>query len=33
MPKQLAFPGLHHAMKKKLTRRENFLAEMEAVLP
>jgi IS5 family transposase len=33
MPKQPAFPGLRHAMKKKQTRRERFLAEMEAVVP
>ncbi|WP_287433090.1 IS5 family transposase [Maritimibacter sp.] len=33
MPKQLAFPGLRDAMKKKVTRREQFLAEMEAVVP
>jgi IS5 family transposase len=33
MPKQPAFPGLRHAMKKKLTRREKFLAGMEAVVP
>ena len=33
MPKQPAFPGLRAAMKKKLTRRERFLAEMDAVVP
>lgn len=33
MPKQPAFPGLRHAMKRKRTRRERFLAEMEAVVP
>lgn len=33
MPKQRAFPGLSQAMKKKQTRREKFLAEMEAVVP
>ena len=33
MPKQPAFPGLRHAMKKKQTRREKFLAEMDAVVP
>ena len=33
MPKQPAFPSLRHAMKKKQTRREKFLAEMEAVVP
>ena len=30
MPKQPAIPGLRHAMKKKRTRREKFLAEMDA---
>lgn len=33
MPKQPAFPGLRDAMKKKQTRREQFLAEMDAVVP
>jgi transposase, IS5 family len=33
MPKQPAFPGLADAMKKKGTRREQLLAEMEAVVP
>lgn len=33
MPKQPAFPGLREAMKKKMTRREQFLSEMEAVVP
>jgi len=33
MPKQPAFPGLRHAMKKKQTRREKFLGEMEVVVP
>lgn len=33
MPKQPAFPSLREAMKKKLTRREQFLAEMDAVVP
>ncbi|RBI68396.1 IS5 family transposase [Roseovarius sp. TE539] len=33
MPKQPAFPGLRRAMKKKQTRREKFLSEMEAVVP
>ena len=33
MPKQPAFPGLRDAMKKKLTRRELFLAWMDAVVP
>ena len=32
MPKQPAFPGLSHAMKRKRTRRELFLAEMDAVV-
>lgn len=33
MPKQPAFPGLREAMKKKMTRREQFLSEMEAMVP
>ncbi len=33
MPKQPAFPGLRDAMKKKVTRRELFLAESEAQAP
>jgi len=33
MPKQPAIPGLRNAMKKKVTRREQFLAEMDAVVP
>ena len=33
MPKQPAFPSLRNAMKKKLTRRELFLAGMEVVVP
>ena len=33
MPKQPALPGLGHAMKTKQTRRERFLAEMDAVVP
>ena len=33
MPKQPAFPGRKHAMKKKQTRREQFLAEMDLVVP
>ena len=33
MPKQPAFSGLRDAMKKKVTRRELFLAEMDAVVP
>ncbi len=32
-PKQPAFPDLRHAMKKKQTRREKFLAEMDVVVP
>jgi hypothetical protein len=32
MSKQPAFPGLRDAMKKKQTRRELFLAEMNAVV-
>jgi IS5 family transposase len=33
MPKQPALPGLRDAMKKKVTRREQFLAERDAVVP
>lgn len=33
MPNQPAFPGLHDAMKKKQTRRELFLTEMDVVVP
>jgi hypothetical protein len=33
MPKQPANPGLRDAMKKKVTRREQFLAEMDVVVP
>ena len=33
MPKQPALPSLGHAMKTKRTRRERFLAEMDAVVP
>jgi hypothetical protein len=33
MPKQPTIPGLRDAMKKKVTRREQFLAETEAVVP
>ena len=33
MPKQPAFPGLRQSMKKKQTRREKFLAEMDTVVP
>jgi IS5 family transposase len=33
MPKQPSFPSLRTAMKKKQTRRERFLSEMEAVVP
>jgi IS5 family transposase len=33
MPKQPAIPGLRDAMKKKVTRREQFLAEMDAWCP
>ena len=33
MPKQPALPGLRDAMKKKRTRREMFLADMDAVVP
>ena len=33
MPKQPVIPGLRDAMKKKVTRREQFLAEMDVVVP
>lgn len=33
MPKQMTFAALAHATKQKVTRREKFLAEMEAVVP
>jgi IS5 family transposase len=33
MPKQMTFASLAHSTKKKVTRREKFLAEMEAVVP
>ena len=33
MPKQPAIPGLRDAMKKKVTRREQFLADIDAVVP
>ena len=33
MPKQPAIPGLRDAMKKKVTRREMFLTEMDTVVP
>ena len=33
MPKQPAIHGLRDAMKKKVTRREQFLSEMDAVVP
>ncbi len=33
MPKQPAFPGLRDAVKTKVTRREQFLAEMDAMEP
>ena len=33
MPKQPAIPGLRDAMKKTVTRREQFLVEMDAVFP
>ena len=32
MPQQPAFPGLGNTMTKKVTRREQFLAEMNAVV-
>ena len=33
MPNQPAFPSLRDAMKKKVTRREQFLSEINAVAP
>ena len=33
MPKQPAFPSLRNAMRKKLTRRELFLAQMDRWCP
>lgn len=33
MPKQPALPGLRDALKKKVTRREQFLVEMDQVVP
>ncbi len=33
MPKQMTFASLAHATKKKVTRREKFLSEKEAVVP
>jgi transposase, IS5 family len=33
MPKQMTFAALAHATRKKVTQRERFLAEMEAVMP
>lgn len=33
MPKQMTFASLAYSTKKKVTRREKFLAEMEAVVP
>ena len=33
MPKQPAFAGLKHAMKKKRTRWELLLSEIEAMVP
>ncbi len=33
MPKQPTFPGLRHSMKKKQTRGDKFLTEMDAVGP
>jgi hypothetical protein len=32
MPKEPALPGLRYAMKKKVTRCDQFLAEMDAVV-
>jgi hypothetical protein len=33
MPKQPAIPGLRDAMKKRLTRREQFLRAMDGFVP
>lgn len=33
MPKQPPIPGLRDAMKKKVTRRERFLTEVDVVVP
>ena len=33
MPKQMTLAALAHATKKKVTRREKFLTEMDAVVP
>ena len=33
MPKQPAFPGFRDAMRKKGTRREQFLTDLDAVVP
>lgn len=33
MPKQMTFAALAHATKEKVTRREKFLTEMDAVVP
>ena len=33
MPRQPAIPGLRDAVKKKVTRREKFVADMEGVVP
>jgi transposase, IS5 family len=33
MPKQPAIPGLRDALKKKVTRREKFLLEVDEVVP
>ena len=33
LTKQPAFPGLRDAMKKKVTRREQFLTEMDSAFP
>jgi transposase, IS5 family len=33
MPTQPALPGLRDAIKKKVTRREQFLTEMASALP
>jgi hypothetical protein len=33
MPKRPSIPGIRDAMKKKVTRREQFLAEMDVMVP
>lgn len=33
MPRQMTFASLAHASRKKVTRREKFLAKMDTVVP